>query len=129
MKIFIQTLAILYVLIAFSSCEGTTTLTKTIDNQSSSTLTFETFTIYGDSQLNTIQPKELVIIYVDDQLGNFAGENYTCLNEIDSILVFISGNKTLEKDIMNDNNWMNESKGGRNAKEECTFVVTDEDIK
>ncbi len=62
-------------------------------------------------------------------MGRFAADNYSCLQEIDSILVTTSSNKVVIKDILDLNNWTKESKGGRNAREDCTFIINDEDLQ
>ena len=52
-----------------------------------------------------------------------------CTQLIDSVEISITNNKILTKDIMNSNNWQRMSKGGRNSKEDCLFIISDEDIQ
>jgi hypothetical protein len=114
--------------LALSSCEGGTTFTKTIENKSSESITVRVYSIYGAGESVTINANESAQIYWDDQMGFFVDNSYTCTNLIDSIAVSISNNKTLLKDVMNADNWIRESKDGRNSREDCTFAFTDNDL-
>jgi hypothetical protein len=110
------------------SCEGGTTFTKIIDNKSTETVTIKTFTtIYGE-QNHIIKPNEAKTIYLYDKERGFVDDTYSCIEEFDSIEFSLSNNKTLVKDILNEGNWENESSGGRNAQEKCTFSISDNDI-
>jgi hypothetical protein len=115
--------------LALSSCEGGTTFTKTIENKSSETITVRVYSIYDAGESVTINANESAQIYWDDQMGFFVDNSYTCTNLIDSIAVSISNNKTLLKDVMNADNWIRESKDGRNSREDCTFAFTDNDLQ
>ena len=128
MKSSILFLALFSLLIALSACEGGTTFTKTVENQSSESISLKVFSAYGSNSSTTINPDESVEIFIDDKLGSFTDTTYHCTQELDSIQVMISDGKTLVKDIMNSENWTSESKGGRNSREDCTFVITNEDI-
>lgn len=110
------------------SCKGGTTFTKIIDNKSTETVTIKTFTtIYGE-QNHIIKPNEAKTIYLYDKERGFVDDTYSCIEEFDSIEFSLSNNKTLVKDILNEGNWENESSGGRNAQEKCTFSISDNDI-
>ncbi len=113
----------------FAGCEGGTTFSKRIDNNSKEDITIVLYTIYGTSEPHTIISKESKVIYWDSQMGRFVNENYTCTNEIDSANIVITNNKFLSKDIMDPNNWERFSKDGRNSKEDCVFVISDSDIQ
>lgn len=116
-------------LILFCACEGGTTFTKIIDNQSSENIKIKTFSIYGFEQVTEINSGESKNVYWDDQMGRFTDSTYHCTQEFDSIHVEISNNKILVKDIMLFDNWTKESSGGRNSKEECTFSISDDDVQ
>lgn len=120
---------VIFVLVVLASCEGGTTYTKTIDNQSSDTVLLKLFTPYLNDQSFTINPNGSKQVYWDDQMGSFAGDSYNCTQEIDSVEITISNNKVLLKDIMNSDNWIRESKDGRNSREDCTFIITNTDIQ
>ena len=116
-------------LLTFISCEGGTTFTKHIENNSSETITIQLFQLDIDNQDSyVIAPGENQVVFFQDILGLFVGKAYDCLSELDSISVSVSNNKSLIKDIMLDENWQSESMGGRNSKEKCTFQITDEDL-
>ena len=112
-----------------TACEGGTTFTKSLNNKSSETITIKLFTRYGPSEEVTVNPNESKIVFFDDQERTFTDDSYTCTDLIDSTHVNISNGKTLLKNIMDSNNWTRESKGGRNAKENCTFTVTNSDLQ
>ena len=117
------------ILFLLTSCEGGTTFTKTIDNNSSETITVKLFTIYGDYEPVTINTNGSKEIYWDDQMGSFVDDSYSCTQIIDSVELSITNNKVLIIDIMDSNNWIRESKDGRNSKEDCTFIITNEDLQ
>lgn len=110
-----KVLFVIFVMVVLTSCEGGTTYTKTLDNQSSDTIILKLFTAYLNDQSFTINPKSAEQIYWDDQMGSFAGDSYNCTQEIDSVEITISKNIVLLKDIMNSNNWIRESKDDRNS--------------
>ena len=76
--------------------------------------------------INSNEAKE---IYWNDQMGSFADENFSCTEMIDSVVLSISSNKKLTKDIMNANLWVRNRKGVRNSKEGCVFTITDNDFQ
>ena len=121
--------ATLFVAICLASCEGGTTFTKTIENKTSQTITVRLFSIYGAKDTVSLSPNESKQIFIDDQMGSFTDKSYTCTTFIDSVQVTITNGKTLIKDIKNSNNWIRESKGGRNSREDCTFIITNSDIQ
>ncbi len=112
-----------------TSCEGGTTYTKTIDNKSSDTITLKLYSTYLNDQTFTINPIVSQEIYWDDQMGSFAGDSYNCNQEVDSVEISISNNKKLIKDIINSENWIRESKDGRYSREDCTFIINDDDLQ
>lgn len=115
--------------ILFSSCEGGTTFTKSIDNRSDETIQVVLHTIYGSHEESTIQPNESTQIFWDDQMGFFVDDSYTCIQLIDSINITVTNNKMLTKDIMNPDNWTRESKDGRNSREDCLFIIMESDLQ
>lgn len=116
---------VLWLVTALMSCEGGTTYSKIVDNQSSETLTILIFqSVFHQDTVFQIDPGQRQTLFLDDQLGRFSGDTYHCTQEIDSAKVSVSNGKMLLKDIMNSDHWTRESKGGRNAKEICTFTVT-----
>lgn len=117
------------VMIIFSSCEGGTTFIKSIDNRTTETIQVKLYTIYGSNDEVTINPNESRQIYWDDQIGFFVDESYNCTELIDSVEVNITNNKILTKNVMDSDNWERISEGGRNSKEDCQFIISNEDIQ
>lgn len=115
--------------ILFSSCEGGTTFTKSIDNRSTETIQVMLKSIYGNSEETTILPNESKQIFWDDQMGFFVDDSYTCTQLIDSIKLTITNNKVLTKDIMDPENWTRNSTNGRNSREDCLFTLTNNDLQ
>lgn len=114
----------------FGACDGKTIFTKTVTNNTTDTITLETFTSYDMHQTHTILPGEEAEIYWYANLGQYADENYTCTDEIDSVYVTITNNLHLKKNFMNPDNWMHQSDGGRkSAFEHCKFEINEEDIE
>lgn len=111
------------------SCEGGTTFTKSIDNRTSDTVRVKLHTIYDSKDEITINPNESKQIFWDDQMGSFVVDSYTCTQLIDSVEISITDNKVLTKDIMDSNNWERLSEGGRNSKEDCLFIISEENIQ
>ncbi len=118
----------LNLMIVFLSCEGGTTFTKTVVNDSSETITLK---VYSSSQSPdiTILPNETQDIWADDVMGRFAGPDYSCVAELDSIQVSVSNNKVLTLNLMDNANWTRSSKNGRNAREDCSITISDEDLQ
>jgi hypothetical protein len=110
-------------------CEGGTTFTKTIDNKSSESISVRIYTDFGSGKSFNIGPGSATEVFWNDQMGMFTGDDFTCTQLIDSIQITISGNKQLVKDPMVSSNWIRESKNGRNSREDCTFIVTDNDLQ
>ncbi len=121
--------SLITLMILLTSCEGGTTFTKTIDNRSSESITVKLFTIYGSYESLTVNSNVSKEIYWNDQMGSFVDDSYTCTQIIDSVEITITNNKTLTKSIMNPDNWIRESKDGRNSREDCIFIITDDDIQ
>ncbi len=111
------------------SCEGGTTFTKNIENRTPETIQVKLHTIYGNIDETVINPNESKRIFWDDQIGSFVANSYTCTQLIDSVEINITNGKVLLKDIMNSDNWVRKSEGGRNSREDCLFVISIEDIK
>jgi hypothetical protein len=111
------------------ACEGSTNFTKEIYNNSSETLSatfyFSSLSIPSSFIIN---PNSASSIYIHNEQGSFAEENYSCVGEIDSVVFSFSNNRNLTKDIYLSENWMKISKHGRNATEACIFIFTDEDL-
>ncbi len=120
--------AFLIMIISFMSCEGGTTFTKTIYNNSDESMDITVFTNLNDSRTHTIPAQSETQIYFSDRIGFFVDETYTCLDEIDSIQVIMTNGKTLDLDIMDDSNWINSSKDGRNSREDCEFSFDNDDL-
>ena len=115
--------------VALTSCEGGTTFTKTIDNQSSESVSLVLYTNFGDTKTTTVGPNSKTEVFWSDQMGNFVDNSFNCTTLIDSVTISISKGKQLTKDIMNSDNWRRESKDGRNSREDCTFTFTDSDLQ
>lgn len=111
------------------SCEGGTTFSKIINNKSTETISVKTITLVGGDQTLIISPNESKTIFFYDDERGFVDDSYNCIQEFDSIEIGISNNKTLVKNILQSDNWERESSGGRNSKEKCTFVISDEDLE
>ncbi len=113
------------------ACEGGTTFTKTINNQSSDTISFKLFHARTDKfvETRTICPNQSAEIYNDYRERKFVGDSYECIEEYDTIKPKVFSGKSLKKDIMNADNWVKDSKGGRKSREDCTFTVRSKDIQ
>ena len=122
-------ISLITLIISLISCEGGTTFTKTIDNETAESITIKLTTIYGSNEPVTIMSNESKAIFWDDQMGSFVDNSFTCTKMIDSVEIKITNSKTLTKDIMNPDNWIRESKDGRNSREDCAFTITDDDIQ
>lgn len=129
MKNILKSVICFIAIITLYSCEGGTTFTKTISNTSSETLTVKAYTIYGKQNTVTIAPNEQKEIYWNDFMGRFVNDEYSCTNELDSIIINVSNDKTLMKDLLNSEFWIRESKDGRNSREDCYIVVSDADLE
>ncbi len=121
------TLPLLYLVL--TSCEGGTTFTKKVNNQSGDTLIVATYSVYASDKPVTIPPGTSKEVFWHDQLGGFVDDSYSCTDELDSLLISTSGGKSLLTDPMDENNWSRQSRDGRNSREDCTFTVTDEDLQ
>lgn len=82
-------------LIFLSSCEGGTTYTKTIENNSSETLTVNGYSVYWGNNSIIVGSDKTKDIWIDSQLGSFVNDSYQCTQGIDSIEVDVTDNKTL----------------------------------
>ncbi len=111
------------------SCEGGTTFTKEIVNQSTATIEVEVFLLSREGESYVINPGDSAQVYWDDYLGRFVDETYTCTNELDSIVLSTSDGRELVKNILDGSNWERNSQGGRNSKEDCVFYITDDDLE
>ncbi len=118
---------VLSLLVTMSACEGGTTFTKSLTNNTSETITLSVFS--SSEREVTIAPDETKSIWMEDHDRRFAGDDYTCVNELDSILVSVSNNKILLLDLMDSNNWMLETSDGRNATANCTITISEEDLQ
>lgn len=122
-------IAALAITLMMVSCEGGTTFTKTVENNTSEYITVKLFANADSSDAVILKPKETKLVYTYVQKGMFTGKSYTCAQIIDSVHWEITNNKTLNKDIMIGDNWTRKSTGGRNAKEDCTFSISDSDLQ
>lgn len=116
-------------LIFLSSCEGGTTYTKTIENNSSETLTVNGYSVYWGNNSIIVGSDKTKDIWIDSQLGSFVNDSYQCTQGIDSIEVDVTDNKTLVLDVLDNNNWIRESSGGRKSSVNCILEITDEDLQ
>ena len=114
---------------ALLSCEGGTTFTKRVHNQSGDTLVVITYSLYASDVPVTIVPGASQEVFWRDEMGRFVDDSYTCTLDLDSMRILVSGGKTLLSDPMDGDNWIRQSKDGRNSREDCTFTVTDEDLR
>ncbi len=125
----LQTSILITVILTIMSCEGGTTFTKIVENNSSETIALKVYiNIFSEAQDIEIEPNQSKTIFVFDNERGFADSEYDCASEIDSIRVTTTNGKILTKDILKGDNWTRESKGGRNAKETCTFQIAEEDL-
>ncbi len=120
--------AILHI-VTLISCEGGTTFTKNIENNSNDTLSVKLYFNYMDSENISILPKQTKEVYYYDVQGLFVDEGYYCSSELDSATITTKSNKSLTKDIMNSDNWTHDSSDGRNSTENCLFIINDIDLQ
>ena len=125
----LKILGLLSIVILVASCEGGTTYTKTIRNNSTETLSINVYSLYTGTGPIQINPGESKEIFWHDNTGQFVGNEYRCTSELDSITVSVSNGKTLQKDLMNEDNWTRASKDGKNSREDCTLTVSEEDLQ
>jgi len=115
---------------ALISCEGGTTYTKSIQNDSSETLNVTTFSYYlGQQGFDGIQSGETREVYFIDLERQFSGPNYNCTEDVDSISVLTNSGKTLVQNILSREDWTRESMGGRMSREDCVITLTDSDFE
>lgn len=121
----------LLALLLLTGCEGGTTFTKEVRNESSETLTLRLHTSFLTTASDTfrIEPGSRETIYWNDKTGLFTDGSYTCVSEIDSVSVSLSRGKRLVKSLLDPDHWDRESKGGRNSTEKCTFTFSDSDLQ
>ena len=111
------------------SCEGGTTFTKTIDNRSEDTIAIQISTYFGKTDTVLVVPLSVNEVYWNDLMGQFTDESYDCLEMVDSIYIEVLGPRELIKDIMDPGQWERENTGGRNSREDCTFIITESDLQ
>lgn len=119
--------AILF-LILFGACEGGTTFIKSVSNQSSEQVEIQLFLKDRPAKTYTIAKGTSVEIFIEDHERVFVDDTYQCTHEFDSVKISVSNGKTLHKDFLDSNNWQQQSSGGANSKEECTFIITSQDL-
>ena len=113
----------------FAACEGGTTYIKTFSNQSNDTITVELLMKDGVDQNYSFPPGTSSDIYWRDWQGSFPGDGYTCVSDIDTMIIDVSGGKTLIKDPFDDSNWELDAQDGRNTERFCTFTVNPDDVQ
>lgn len=115
--------------VLLSGCEGGTTYTKTVDNRSTDTIAIQIWTYFGNTDTLMVAPETIREVYWNDLMGQFTDETYDCLEMVDSIYIDVLGPRELTKDIMDPSQWERESTGGRNSREDCTFIITESDLQ
>lgn len=121
-------LGLIFFFLTLISCEGGTTFTKHIENNTNDTLIVKLYLNYMGSDSINILPNETKEVYWDEIQGLFIGEEYYCASEIDSAHITTKNNKVLIKDILNSDNWLHESKDGRKSREFCLFIINENDL-
>jgi len=124
----IHLLGIVFLIVFLISCEGGTTFTKTIQNNTPYTITLNVYSVLNGTSISTIPALAYEEFYWDDQERRFVDDSYSCTQEFDSLIVSISDDKTLLKDVMNPDNWVKNSSGGRMSREDCVFIISNDDI-
>lgn len=119
------------IVLSMASCEGGTTFTKSINNTSSETLSVIAHASDG-TRLGevAILPGDEKQVYWNDKQGEFATENYSCTEELDSINVSVSNGKVLILDLMDSENWnIVSSADGKDERKDCTATISDSDLQ
>lgn len=104
-------------------------LYQTFSNQSNDTITVELLMKDGVDQNYSFPPGTSSDIYWRDWQGSFPGDGYTCVSDIDTMIIDVSGGKTLIKDPFDDSNWELDAQDGRNTERFCTFTVNPDDVQ
>ena len=129
MKSQLTRLLLILLTVTLASCEGGTTFTKKIENQSEDTLTVFIYSYADQKGPLSVPPGTAREIFWSDRMGMFVGEDYTCTDEIDSLAILVEGGKMITFDPLDDNRWFMEQKGGRNARVICTLVISGRDLQ
>jgi hypothetical protein len=120
------------ILIALTSCEGETSYTKKIVNQSSDTVFFRIYSNYAGLIADSVYllPQAEAIFLMWTKLGG-TNSDITCSEGIDSIQFSSESGKYLLKDFKDQNNWnysRKSNKRGSMVDHYCEFIVRQEDL-
>jgi len=119
-------------LIFLTACEGETTYTKRISNFSTDTITINIYSEWQGMQEQVfLMPNSSETIFLSYKLGGDAS-GIDCTHELDSVNTIVLSGKTLVKDIMNNDNWLNQidsRKNGRLVDQYCDFQIFPIDLK
>ena len=113
------------------SCEGGTTFSNTLDNQSDSDLLVIVHTNSGFIDTISLNRHSFQYIYWDDQMGRFVPDSliYECSSPFTSLSILDSSFSVIAKNYNTDSVWTHSYKRGkRNSYESCTATITNDDI-
>lgn len=134
MKYSFSKLTFFIIAILLAACEGQTNYYKSIANSSSDTVFLKVFSHYGNmlgADTFSIDPGEERMFFQHEQRG---GNSYpvSCIEPFDSIVVSISGGKTLIKEILDEKFWLltiDSRRRGALVDQHCLFSITDDDLQ
>ena len=118
-------------LVLLIGCEGGTTFSNTLDNQSDSDLLVIVHTNSGFIDTISLNRHSSQYIYWDDQMGRFVPDSliYECSSPFASLSILDSSFSVIAKNYNTDSVWTHSYKRGkRNSYESCTATVTNDDI-
>ena len=126
-------LIIINLAVLLVSCEGGTTFTKSIKNNSTETFDVtlylsSTYSVQTSTSTYEIKPGETREMFWNDWERRFVNDMYDCTQEIDSFSFNIFSESTISVDLMDVVRWGHSSKDGRNSREDCVFEITDDDF-
>jgi hypothetical protein len=83
----------------------------------------------GQQDSHGIHPGEIRVVYFIDLERQFAGPEYSCTEDLDSVVVETLSGKTLAEGLLSREDWTRESMGGRMSREDCVITLTDSDFE
>jgi hypothetical protein len=112
-------------------CEGGTTFTNSLDNQSDSDLLVIIHTNTGFIDTVSLHKHSSQTIYWTDEIGRFVPDStiYSCASPFTSLSILDLSFSEIAKNYHIDSVWTHSYKRGkRNSFESCTATITNDDL-